>query len=353
MNKIGIKSKNKKQQQQPPIAIMNSTTDDYSFAGVGYCNNQHHSFRPTGTIPVTTTPIRASSSRKYTAASYKIRSSTTNNPLAYPGPVSFQQRRFLKSTHDSIEKRRMVVENKSLFRVNTPSSLMTMHSSPVANSKLSMMTSSQQSNGLKDHQFTVINHKSESIFEPKSASTPIYHREHKTSTPNMLNRTLLENVLFRLAASTSNSSSGENNYAVVVNRQAKKLTAVAGKDSNRHSDYFTGSSSNRLDEDEDAYDVPEPRVSENDYQIPNQCLKRDVGGCENKDVTEVTTTTTTTTATSHLRNHKKSESESSLKNLTVVSAASSVRSSVVQCCIKPFRIFSSHTKGVKKCLKKF
>lgn len=104
------------------------------------------------------------------------------------------------------------------------------------------------------------------------------------------------------------------------------------------SDYFSGSSCNKLDESENAYDVPEPRTAENEYQIPTPMIT----------TSSTTTTTTTTMLTTSRRVKEKSES---LKNLTVVSAASSVRSSVVQCClIKPLKFFSS--KNVKKCLKK-
>lgn len=132
---------------------MNSTTDDYSLlmssgGGHGYCNNR----RAKKLIPPT---MRRSAYHK-------------NNPFAYPG----------SKRYESIEKRRTTTD-KSMFRCRLSSS-----SSPPC-----VVISS--SPPLKDH-FTVINHKQESIFEPKSASTPIYHREQKTSTP------LLEKVLFRL-----------------------------------------------------------------------------------------------------------------------------------------------------------
>lgn len=98
----------------------------------------------------------------------------------------------------------------------TPSVTVVQATSPPPSSRLASVLSNPPP--LKDH-FTVINHKhtefngqhQHSIFEPKSASTPIY-REHKTSTPNLLNRTLLENVLYRLAGSSDNLS---DNYAVI------------------------------------------------------------------------------------------------------------------------------------------
>ncbi len=131
--------------------------------------------------------------------------------------------------------------------------------------------------------------------------------------------------------------------------QAPKMTMGCGKDSNRHSDYFTGSS-NRLNEDSNAYDMPEPRSSENEYQVPSQCMKR-VAASNRAASRDRTGADSHVDELANLGQRKKASSDS-LKNLTVVSAASSVRSSVMQCCIKPFKMFSSHTKGVKKCLKK-
>ena len=118
-----------------------------------------------------------------------------------------------------------------------------------------------------------------------------------------------------------------------------------GKDSNRHSDYFTGSSNRLNDNDEsNAYEIPEPRMSENEYQIPNQLIKRVVAKKETvaNDEYELL----------NIGDWRKKTSTDSFKNLTSLSAASSVRSTVVQCCIKPFKIFSIHTKSVKNCLKK-
>ena len=188
-----------------PLAIMNSTIEDYSVLTKngqhhGYCNNQQ-SFRPKklNQAQYLSTPIRSKTPRRYIYHKTRI-----------PNPVAASR----KLNQDSIEKRRNAPTRKSLFRTNTPSSLMMMHSSLVS-SKFSVLSNQMMINTPIKDQITIINHKQESIqhqqsiFEPKSASTPIY-REQKTSTPNRLNRTLLENALLKLSGSNPS-----DNYTVI------------------------------------------------------------------------------------------------------------------------------------------
>lgn len=162
---------------------MNSTTDDYSLlmssssggGEHGYCNNRR---RPTTTTMAKNRLPPSFKMRRSTAAAYhKI------NPFAYPG----------SKRYESIEKRRSTVVDKSMFRCarRRISSLSPSSTTSTSSQTSCVLISSPPPPLLKDH-FAVINHKQESIFEPKSASTPIYQREQKTSTP------LLEKVLFRL-----------------------------------------------------------------------------------------------------------------------------------------------------------
>ncbi|RNA04678.1 hypothetical protein BpHYR1_038435 [Brachionus plicatilis] len=205
---------------------------------------------------------------------------------------------------------------------------------------------------LKD-QFLVINHKNEvsenqTIFEPKESSTPVKHCQ-KTSTPKMIDNSYFENILIDLEANSN------------------KLMKLLSKDSNKISDYF--SSSAQFD-DENEYDLPGPRTIDNhEYQSANVGFKDDtlvetrqgltstpvksvkvnfVSDCQNNESENLTRIST-------LESMKKIDRESliysesqSFRNISLASTTSSVRSSVIKCCIKPFQLLYNNRNMKKK-----
>lgn len=207
-----------------------------------------------------------------------------------------------------------------------------------------------KSGSLKD-QFLVVNHKNEisdnqTIFEPKASSTPVKFYQ-KTSTPKIIDNSYFENILIDLEANSN------------------KLMKLLSKDSNKISDYF--SSSAQFDEND--YDMPGPRTIDNhEYQSANGCYRDDtlideckgftstpiksfkinfLSDCQNNESENLT-------KISALESIKKIDRESliysenqSFKNISLASSVSSVRSSVIKCCIKPFQLLYNN-KNIKK-----
>lgn len=227
-----------------------------------------------------------------------------------------------------------------------------------------------KSNTLKDH-FLIINHKNESvqtIFQPKSYSTPVKNFP-KTSTPKKFSNSYFENIFSELGLI--------ENYNKPIKLKIS-FDSNNNLENNKHSDYFSLSTH----EDENEYDLPKPRTIENEYQIPNTvfytpliksisenlvketiAVKHDLYISSNPNENSRSTEsnkdeTLNLTKISTLSSQKLERKESfgyiksdSMKNYTVISNASSVSSSVIKCCIKPFKVFYQSNK-VKKNLKK-
>ncbi|CAF0709292.1 unnamed protein product [Brachionus calyciflorus] len=241
--------------------------------------------------------------------------------------------------------------------------------------RFSEKLSQSSTNSLKD-QFLVINHKNElsgnqTIFEPKASSTPkkVYH---KTSTPKIDN-SYFENILIDLEANS------------------RKLASLfKSKDSNKISDYF--SSSTQIEDNE--YDLPGPRTNENhEYQSPNafnvnnkeitlieekkdedeqeeeeeeeeenlklstpvksfkiDYLDESNKNNESENLTRISSLESKKSRKVEFNEHRESliySEDRTFKNISLVSTASSVRSTVIKCCIKPFKLLYN-SKNLKK-----
>lgn len=207
------------------------------------------------------------------------------------------------------------------------------------------------SGSLRD-QFLVVNHKNEisqnqTIFEPKASSTPVKHYQ-KTSTPKIIDSSYFENILIDLEANSN------------------KLMKLLSKDSNKISDYF--SSSAQFEEND--YDLPGPRTVDNhEYQSANVCFKDDtliedkrgltstpiksvkmnfLSDCQNNESENLTKISTLESVKKINRESLIYSENQSFKNISLTSTASSVRSSVIKCCIKPFQLLYNNRNSKKK-----
>jgi hypothetical protein len=221
--------------------------------------------------------------------------------------------------------------------------------SPISSSKSQYLnpTMGSSSSPLKDH-FIVINHKNnQSSFEPHVTSTPIL-KEPKTSTPNISNKFYLENVIKSLAKNNQ-----EINDLITLKFVKYKYT-----NSNKLSDYFSASSSSQQNVSD--YDVPEPRYNKNEYQIPiynnkdsgvNFVSSSESNNNSNKPLLEsqnIANKKQCDSSESHTTKSYSTEKKSvNIKN----GSFSSNTSTVLKCCIKPFKNLLVYNKNLKKYFK--